>query len=166
MPRPFHMLSLCAVLMLFAAVAGVAQTRVVVLPFRNMDGEIRYNAWSMQLSDSLTKAIMGTDPSQTKFVIVPHDSVEIAISELNLDPTNPQYQSDVWKAVKGLRAVMVVQGNYFLRGDRVLMNAYVYDMYTRMPHDTCFAKDIYKTPTTYMEAIPVIVKKLYPALLE
>lgn len=166
MPRVTRMLTLFTLLVIIGAATTVAQTRVVVLPFRNMDGEIKYNLWSQQLSDSVTKAFLAVDSSQKKFMIVPHDSVEMAISELNLDPTNPQYQSDVWKAVKGLGAVMVVQGNFFLRGDRVLMNAYVYDMYTRMPHDSCFAKDIYKTPTTYMEAVPVIVKKLYPALIE
>lgn len=166
MPRQFQVLVLCATLLVLASAVTAAQTRVVVLPFRNMDGEIKYNAWSQQLSDSLTRALLATNPSQMKFVIVPHDSVEMAVSELNLDPTNPQYQSDVWKAVKGMGAVMVVQGNFFLRGDRVLMNAYVYDMATRLAHDTCFAKDIYKTPTTYMEAVPVMAKKLFPALIE
>lgn len=166
MTPPFRVLTVYALVIVLASVAAIAQTRVVVLPFRNMDGEIRYNVWSQQLSDSLTKDLLAADPVQSKFVVIPHDSVEMAISELNLDPTNPQYQSDVWKAVKGLGAVMVVQGNFFLRGDRVLMNAYVYDMSTRMSHSTCFAKDIYKTPTTYMEAVPFMAKKLYPALLE
>jgi len=166
MPRLIRTFLLSLTLVLVAAVSALAQSRVVVLPFRNMDGEIRYNAWSLELSDSLAKSILATDPTQTKFVVIPNDSVEMAISELNLDPTNPQYQSDVWKAVKRMGAVMVVQGNFFLRGERVLMNAYVYDMATRMAHQTCFAKDIYKTPTTYMEAVPVMVKKLYPALIE
>ncbi|MDZ4746236.1 MAG: hypothetical protein SGJ05_09575 [bacterium] len=166
MTRRIRILSICVLLSIAWSVCAFAQARVVVLPFRNMDGEIKYNVWSLQLSDSLTKLLLANDTTQAKFVIVPNDSVEMAISELNLDPTNPQYQSDVWKAVKAMGAVMVVQGNFFLRGERVLMNAYVYDMNTRMAHGTYFAKDIYKSPTSYMEAIPVMVKKLYPALIE
>jgi hypothetical protein len=97
------------------AIPAMAQTRVAVLPFRNMDGLIERNVWSIKLADSLRLALANIDPSQTAFVFIPADSVEMAISELNLDPTNPQYESDVWKAVAALGAQRVVTGNFFLR---------------------------------------------------
>lgn len=143
-----------------------AQIRVVVLPFRNMDGEISLNVWSYELADSLRNQLLAKDPAQTVFMMVDQDSVEMAISELNLDPSNVQYESDVWRAMEQLHVQRVVQGNFFRRGERVLMNAYVYDVEYKMADPEFQAKDIYKTATTYLTAVPTIVKKLYPALLK
>ena len=110
-----------ACLLLFVAPVVIsAQKRVVVLPFRNMDGEVAYNPWRYELADSLRTAILAVDPAQKAFTMVDQDSVELAISELNLDPNNAQYESDVWRAVKNLNADLVVSGNFFLRGERVL----------------------------------------------
>lgn len=156
----------CFALVIGTSVATVAQIRVVVLPFRNMDGEIALNAWSYELADSLKKKILETDPTQTVFVMVAQDSVEMAISNLNLDPSNVQYESDVWRAMEDLHVDRVVQGNFFRRGPRVLMNAYVYDVEFKMADPEFQAKDIYKSETTYMSAVPTMAKKLYPALLK
>lgn len=150
----------------FVTVGAVAQTRVAILPFRNMDGHIGRNPWTTQLSDSLTKAVLAIEPTQTKFMVIPADSVEMAISELNLDPTNPQYESDIWKAVSTLGAAKVVQGNFFLQGDRVLLNVYVYDIATKMADPVNQAKNIYKSPTTFLEAIRPMAKKIHPALMQ
>lgn len=155
---------------LFASIlwgtAASAQIRVVVLPFRNMDGEISLNVWSYELADSLRATLLATDPSQTVFMMVDQDSVEAAISDLNLDPSNVQYESDVWRAMEKLNVQRVVQGNFFRRGERVLMNAYVYDVEFKMADPEFQAKDIYKTSTTYLTAVPTMAKKLYPALLK
>lgn len=158
--------AIIALIVVLASHAAQAQTRVAVLPFRNMDGHIERNVWSIKLADSLRTALWNIDPAQTAFVFIPADSVEMAISELNLDPTNPQYESDVWKAVAALGAQRVVTGNFFLQGERVLMNAYVYDVTTKMPNPAHQAKNLFKTPTTYLEAVVVMAKRLHPALLK
>lgn len=152
-------------LMLVSPLLASAQKRVVVLPFRNMDGEVAYNPWRYELADSLRSALLAVDPTQKAFMMVDQDSVELAISELNLDPNNAQFESDVWRAVKNLKADLVVQGNFFLRGERVLMNAYVYNVEFQIANQEHQAKNLYKTPTSYMEAVPIMTKKLYPALI-
>jgi TolB-like protein len=141
-----------------------AQVRVVVLPFRNMSHDIKYNSWNYQFGDSLRAALVEADPEAREYVIVPSDSVELALADLNLDPNNPQYESDMWKAVRNLGARKAVQGNFQLRGERVLINCYVYDMESMMADATNQAKDIYKSPTTFLEAIRPIVKRIRPGL--
>ncbi|MBU3699788.1 MAG: hypothetical protein FGM33_07245 [Candidatus Kapabacteria bacterium] len=141
-----------------------AQVRVVVLPFRNMSHDMKYNAWNYQFADSLRMALLESDPESRDFVIVSADSVELALADLNLDPNNPQYESDMWKAVRNLGARKAVQGNFQLRGERVLINCYVYDMESMMADATNQAKDIYKSPTTFLESIRPIVKRIRPGL--
>ncbi|MFN4986040.1 MAG: hypothetical protein ACK5BQ_06255 [Ignavibacteria bacterium] len=147
-----------------AVVASSAQVRIAVLPFRNMDHDITYNVWCIEFADSLRSALLSADPSGASYQIVPADSVEMAIAALNLDPTNPQYESDMWKAVRGMGVRKAVQGNFQLRGERVLINCYVYDMESMLADQTNLAKDLYKMPTTYLEAIRPIVKRISPAL--
>lgn len=154
-------------LLVFAVVTilpSMAQQRIAVLPFRNMDHDIKYNTWSLELADSLYKAIAAVDPQQKDFVLVPPDSIEMAIAELNLDPTNPQYESDMWKAIRTLNVTKAVQGNFQLRGDRVLINCYIYDIASMLSDQTYQAKDLYKGTTTYLETIKPIVKRIYPGL--
>lgn len=146
------------------AVTAAAQPRVVVLPFRNMAHDIQYNAWNYKFADSLRSALLESDPSGGSYTIVPADSVELALADLNLDPDNPQYESDMWKAVRNLKAQKAVQGNFQLRGDRVLINCYIYDMESMLADETNQAKDIFKTPTTFLEAIRPIVKRIRPGL--
>lgn len=156
---------------MFFIIAGVivstsaqAQVRIAVLPFRNMDHDIKYNPWCLEFADSLRLALASADPSGATYSIVPADSVEMAIASLNLDPTNPQYESDMWKAVRGLGVRKAVQGNFQLRGERVLINCYIYDMESMLADQTNQAKDLYKSPTTYLEAIRPIVKRISPGL--
>ncbi len=155
---------LCCVLTLLGAASAMAQPRIAVLPFRNMVHDIRYNAWSMELADSLFKALSATEGAGKDFILVPPDSMEMAIAELNLDPTNPQYESDMWKAIRTLNVAKAVQGNFQLRDDRVLINCYVYDMTSMLADQPNQAKDLYKSTTTYLETIRVIVKRIYPGL--
>ncbi|MCX6140300.1 MAG: hypothetical protein NTX15_05640 [Candidatus Kapabacteria bacterium] len=141
-----------------------AQQRVAVLPFRNMDNDIRYNPWSLLLADSLYKALQEINIQSKDFILVPSDSIELAIAELNLDPTNPQYESDMWKAIRTLNVTKAVQGNFQLRDGRVLINCYVYDMSSMLSDRNYQAKDLFKTPTTFIETIKPIVKRIYPGL--
>jgi TolB-like protein len=147
-----------------ATISAYSQVRVAVLPFRNMDGKIALNEWSVALRDSIVASLVAADPEGKTFRVIPTDTLEMAISDLNLDPTNPQYESDVWKAVLGLGATYVVQGNFLTEGERVLLNAYAYTAASRMPNSTHQAKNIVKSPTTYLTAVPLIVKRLLPAL--
>lgn len=157
---------LATILLILGTIGASAQLRVVVLPFRNMDGKIDYNLWQYELADSLRNTLLAMDPNEEQYHIVDPDSVEMAIAEFNLDPTNAQYESDVWRAVDLIGADKVVQGNFFLRGDRVLMNAYVYDVEFKMADQVNQAKDIYKSPTTYLSAVKKMAKLLYPGLAQ
>lgn len=157
-------LVLATCLATLGSVAAYAQQRVIVLPFRNMDGKIDYNLWQYELADSLRTLLLEMDPKEEHYHLVDPDSVEMAIAEFNLDPTNAQYESDIWRAVDLIKADKVVQGNFFLRGDRVLMNAYVYDVEYKMADQVNQAKDIYKTPDTYLSAVKKMAKQLYPGL--
>jgi len=157
---------LATILLILGTIGASAQLRVVVLPFRNMDGKIDYNLWQYELADSLRNTLLEMDPNEEQYHIVDPDSVEMAIAEFNLDPTNAQYESDVWRAVDLIGADKVVQGNFFLRGDRVLMNAYVYDVEFKMADQVNQAKDIYKSPTTYLSAVKKMAKLLYPGLAQ
>ena len=149
---------------ILGTVVASSQTRIAILPFRNMDHDIKYNVWCMQFADSLRNALQAQDPSEGSYHIVPSDSVDMAIAALNLDPNNPQYESDMWKAVRSLGVRKAVQGNFQLRGERVLINCYVYDMESMLADQTNQAKDLYKMPTTYLEAIRPIVKRITPGL--
>ncbi len=153
-----------SLLLLLSSGSAFAQQRVAVLPFRNMDRDIQYNAWSVQLADSVYEALRQLDGNGTDFVLIEPDSIEMAIADLNLDPTNPQYESDMWKAVRTLGATKAVQGNFQLRGDRVLINCYVYDMTSMLPDGTNQAKDLYKSTTTFLETVRPIVKRIAPGL--
>jgi len=155
---------LATFLLMAGSLAAQTQLRVIVLPFRNMDGKIDYNLWQYELADSLRTVLHEMDPNEEHYHLVDPDSVEMAIAEFNLDPTNAQYESDIWRAVDLIKADKVVQGNFFLRGDRVLMNAYVYDVEYKMADPVNQAKDIYKTPDSYLSAVKKMAKQLYPGL--
>lgn len=157
-------LLLCAIALGCSALTH-AQSRVAVLPFKNVDQIIERNVWCLDLADSLTKAVVAIDPTQTAFTIIPADSIEMAISELNLDPTNPQYQSDVWKALAGMGAQRVVEGNFAVVGERVLMNVYVYDIKTKLAHPDHKAKNLYKPVGQHLAAVQFMATKIHPALL-
>ena len=152
--------------LILGSVESMAQKRVVVIPFRNIDGQIELNVWRYELADSLRNLLYSMDENEEYYHIVDPDSVEMAISEYNLDPTNVQYESDVWRAVESLNADKVVQGNFFMRGKRVLLNAYVYDVEFKMADQQHQAKNIFKQPDTYMSAVKIMGKKLYPALIK
>ncbi|MFW6232965.1 MAG: hypothetical protein ACOC4D_02915, partial [Bacteroidota bacterium] len=114
--------------------ANAQQLRIAVLPFDNSDGNMDYNIWSYKLQDSLYKELSIGDPDELNYRVVPIDSVEMVLAELNLDPDNPQYASDLWKAIEILGVDRVVTGNFKVKANRFLINAYVYYVATKMPH--------------------------------
>lgn len=141
-----------------------SQTRIAVLPFQNMDGNIDFNILCYDLQESLTSSLIDSEGHGKDFYIVPSDSVEAVLSELNLDPSNPQYKSDLWKAVQLLNIKKVVVGNFNKESDKFLINTYVYDVKMRMAFPNNQAKDIFKTREQIMEAIPEIVTAILPGL--
>ena len=56
-------LILCG-LMVVVPHEATAQTRLVVLPFRNTDGLIDYNLWQYELADSLRTMLVEMDPNE------------------------------------------------------------------------------------------------------
>ncbi len=143
-----------------------SQIRVAVLPFQNMDGDLSLNVLSYQLQDSVANLLREMDPEQKHYVIIPSDSIDFLVSQFNLDPTNPQYPTDMWKAVKMLNADAVVSGTFNRKAERVLINAYIYDVRTKLAYPDHQARDIFKPEDKVMEAVPIIVRKLLPGLQE
>lgn len=151
---------------IFSTAVAQAQTRVAVLPFQNMDGNIKYNVWSDRLADSVNSLLNLKDPAHEHYIIVNADSVRALLKEMNLDPTHPEYASDMWRAAQKLGATTVVMGNFNIQNGNMLLNAYVYDTETRLANPTHQAKDIFKPQEQILTTVPVIVKRLLPALTQ
>ena len=150
--------------LLFTTITISAQTRISCLPFQNMDGLLTLNLLSYQLQDSVSNSLKSADPEEKFYRIVPKDSIEQVLAEFNLDPTSPQYASDLWKAVKKLNVEKAIMGNFNVQADRILINAYIYNVKTKMALPNFQAKDIFKAEDKVMESVPVIIKRLLPAL--
>lgn len=142
-----------------------AQHRIAVLPFQNMDGKMKYNIWCYNLQDSLEKKLVGEDPKELNYVVIPSDSIEIHLAEMNLDPSSPEYESDMWKVVEELEVNRVVSGNFYIQSNRLIINAFVYNTKMKIPHPQHQAKNIFKKESDVYEAIPIIYKRLKPAIL-
>ncbi len=150
----------------FASFNLFPQIRIAVLPFQNMDGDLSLNILSYKLQDSVANLLKQFDSTQKHFIIIPSDSIDLLVSQFNLDPTNPQYPTDMWKAVKMLNANAVISGTFNRKAERILINAYIYDVNTKLAYPDYQARDIFKPEDKVMEAVPIIVKKLLPGLLE
>jgi TolB-like protein len=156
--------AIIAFLILSGAALFAQPVRVAVLPFQNQDGNMDLNIWSYKLQDSVAIDLRANDQDENVFRIVPIDSIEMILAEMNLDPNNPQYPSDVWKAVEKLNVDLVISGTFNFQANRILINAYVYDPKIKLADPRFQAKDIFKKPDAVMEAVPRIVKQLLPAL--
>jgi len=141
------------------------QVRVAILPFENADGRMEYNIWSYQLQDSLVKFLREKDPEEFNYRIVPIDSIEVLLAEMNIDPSNPQYPSDMWKVVDKLHCNKVITGNFNIQGGKFLLNAYIYIPELKLPDPRYQVKDIFKDLDKVYDAVPIIGKKLRPAIL-
>lgn len=154
-----------AALLILPCLAATAQERVAVFPFRNMDGQIEYNIWCTRLSDSLSVALQQEDPDRKAFSVVPSDSVADVLAEMNLDPGNPQYETDKWKAAERLGIPRVITGNFNVQsGGKMSLNVYIYDVETKLPDVNNQAKNLYREMSKALETIPKMVKKILPAL--
>lgn len=158
----FRYILACALFIGFDSISVHAQTRVAVLPFRNDEGNINYTKLCYQLSDSLTTALSAAKVG-TPIHIVPTDSVEMALSALNINPMNPQYESDKWKAIAQLGVERVVTGNFKVKYGKVFVNAYVFDVATKLADSRGEAKSVYRSESTIMTAVPDIIERLLPA---
>jgi len=140
--------------------------RIAVLPFENMDGKIDANVWCYDLQDSVYKALKAADPNGEHYEIVSPDEIEDVLAELNLDPSNPQYKSDVWKAIKLLKVKKVVMGNFNIQADKFLINCYIYDAKMKLPDPDNKIRDIFKTEAEILSAVAEIVEALLPGLIK
>lgn len=142
----------------------IAQQRLAVLPFKNLDGNLDYNIWCFNLQDSLSKSLKNTDPDEKNFRIVPIDSVEMALAEFNLNPDNPQYFTDLWKAVKKLNVAKVVSGEFNVQGETIIINAKIYDVKLKLPLPNNQAKDVFRKVKNTYDAVPEITAALTEGL--
>lgn len=142
-----------------------AQTKIAVLPFQNMDGNLKFNVYAYQLQDSIFKSLLDLDSESKHYELVPLEEIEGVLSELNLDPTNPQYPTDLWKAVSMLNVQKVVSGNFNYRAERFLINAYIYDVDTKLADMQHQARDIFRSEEEILSAVRIIIKRISPGLI-
>ncbi|MCL5991891.1 MAG: hypothetical protein M1419_07290 [Bacteroidetes bacterium] len=152
-------------LIIVSVISSFSQVRIAVFPFMNKDGNLKLNLWCYKFQDSLTKALINRDPEEKFFRIVPFDSVESILAQLNLDPNNPQYQSDMWKAADSIHVKWVVTGNFIINGGKFLIDAYAFNMKTKLPNSKYQAKDIFKKEEKVMECIEEIVDAIAPLFI-
>ncbi len=157
-------LILVLVLIVSLNICIFAQVRIAVLPFQNMDGKIEKNIICYELQDSIFKELKLADPESKFYYVVPADSVEDVLATLNLDPSNPQYTSDLWKAVKILNIKKVISGNFNIQGNKILLNGYIYDARMKLADPKNQVRDIFKDEDKVLEAVDLIVKSILPAI--
>lgn len=123
-----------------------------------------YNKYCYTIADSI-RSVLSSNPDNGKtFYIVPVDSVENLLATLNIEPNNPQYESDVWKTVALLNCSKVVTGSFNLQSGRMLLNVYCYNVENKLPDPNDAAKNIFKAPEKIFESVQIICKKIAPAL--
>jgi hypothetical protein len=113
----------------------------------------------------LSKALLQADQNEQNYRIVPADSVEAALADLNLDPANPQYFTDMWKAIAKLNVKKVVCGSFIIESGSILIKAAVYDVKLKLPHPKYQATNIFKDIDKAYEAIEEILNVVRPGML-
>ncbi len=153
------------VAVLIASVLSLsAQVRVAVLPIKNLDGNLQLLTYSYAIADSL-RALLAEHPEHGKtFVVIPADTMEQALAEFNLDPTSPQFESDLWRAIAKLNCAYAITGSFEITGGRMVLNLYAYDVKTKLADQTNAARNLFKTPENIFQVLPIAVRKLVPAL--
>jgi hypothetical protein len=160
-----RLLSGIALLLVLSSASLLSQSRVAVLPIRNMDGNLNLNSYCYSIADSLRSSLMLADAHGKSYTIVPADSVEAVLAELNVDPNNPQYESDLWKSVALLHCDYAITGSFNTNAGRMLVNVYTYSVETKLPNTTHAAVNIFKAPEKILSMIPVMRDKLLPGLI-
>lgn len=153
-----------AFLFLVIAIAIQSQPRVTVFPFNNVNGKLEENIWSYELRDSLETALKILDPNEEHFVMIPAEEVDVALASVNFDPSNPQWESDMWKVAEELGADKVILGNFDINANRYLINAYIIHVKTKL-RDPNQARDIFKKQEDIFDSIPIIVRSIKPGLI-
>lgn len=142
-----------------------AQERIAVLPFRNMDGNLALNHWCAKFSDSVAAGLRLRDSAHKYYFVVAQDTVAETLAMLNLDPTNPQYESDLWKAVAMLKITRVITGNFNVQAGKMLINCYNYEVATKLPHPVGQARNLFKSLEKPLETVPTIINKMLLGLI-
>jgi hypothetical protein len=164
MKKKFTLTGCFFTIMFVVILPAFSQTRIAVLPFKNMDGLLEYNIWCYNLQDSLAKHLRTHDPEEKKYRIVPIDSVDMALAELNLDPDNPQYFTDMWAAVKKMNVNKVLFGEFNIATGTININASVYDVRIKMPIQKYQAKDVFRKVAETYDAVEEIGDAVLPGL--
>jgi TolB-like protein len=152
-------------IILFPIIA-LSQPKVVVLPFQNMDGHMDLNTICYEMQDSVFKAFEQKDQAKQYLDLIPLTDVEEVLFEMNLDPANPQYPSDMWKAVKKLGAQYVILGTFNVQANRILMNTYIYDVDLKLAYPDYQALDMFKPQENILENVPFILESLFPFFVD
>lgn len=156
---------LFSLLILVYSIQISAKTKIAVLPFQNMDGDVKFNIYAYQLQDSIFKSLMDLDIEGQYYELIPLDDIESVLSEMNLDPTNPQYPTDLWKAVSMLDVQKVISGNFNYRAERFLINAYIYDVDTKLADMQHQARDLFRSEEEILSAVRIIIRRISPGLI-
>ncbi|GIV54441.1 MAG: hypothetical protein KatS3mg039_0959 [Candidatus Kapaibacterium sp.] len=142
----------------------MAQVRVAVLPIKNLDGNMQLLTYSYAIADSLRALLMRHPDHGTKFVVIPADTMEQALAEFNLDPSSPQFESDLWRGIAKLNCQYAITGSFEITGGRMVLNLYAYDVATKLADQTNTARNLFKAPENIFDVLPAAVRKLVPAL--
>lgn len=147
------------------AFQNAPKPRIAVIPFQNTDGKMENHILCYQYQEETWKALNALDPNSEHYQLVPADSIDALLAQMNIDPRNPQYLSDLWKSIKLMNVQFVVSGNFNIQSDKILVNAYVFNARTKLPNRQYQAIDIFKDKTKPMEAVPEVIEALKPALI-
>ncbi|GBD04626.1 hypothetical protein HRbin20_00192 [bacterium HR20] len=152
------------IVLVACSIAAGAQVRVAVLPIKNLDGNMQLLTYSYAIADSLRGLLERHELHGKQFVVIPADSMEQALAEFNLDPSSPQFESDLWRAIAKLHCTYAITGSFEITGGRMVLNLYAYDVATKLADQTHAARNLFKAPEQIFDVLPIAVKRLVPAL--
>lgn len=149
---------------IMSAVYASSQERVAVLPFYNMDGKEQLNAFCYQLQDSVTKELIKCKTPESQFHIVPIDSIELVLAEMNFDPNSPSYKDDLWKALEKLKCKKVIIGELQEQGTKLVVNASLCIVDLRLPIPQYQLRNLFVKPEEICRVVVPICKKMLPGI--
>ncbi len=151
-------------LIIFSTISAYSQQRVAVLPFYNMDGKEELNTFCYQLQDSLSKELIANNTGENKFYVVPNDSIELVLAEMNFDPNSPSYKDDLWKALEKLKCNKAVIGELQQQGSKLVINASLCIVDMRLPIPQYQLRNLFVKPEEIFKVIPPICRKMLPGV--
>jgi TolB-like protein len=152
-------------LIIVSYITVFSQQRIAVLPFYNMDGKEELNKFCYQLQDSLSKELIVNNKGDVKFYVVPNDSIELVLAEMNFDPNSPSYKDDLWKALEKLKCNKAVIGELQQQGSKLVVNASLCIVDLRLPIPAYSLRNLFVKPEEIYKVIPPICRKLLPGVL-